>query len=144
MEQIVNYFDTVGVAKKAYARLMEPVCRNWSLTRNELDVLLFLYNNPGCDRSVDIVEHRGMAKSHVSLSVSNLESRELLLRRFEPSDRRTAHLELTESGKTIAREGQEAQRAFFGEIYQGLTPEDMTLWQAITQRICENIRNLGE
>jgi len=89
-----NYFDTMARAQKGYARLMDPLCKKWELTRNELDVLLFLANNPEYDRAVDIVNNRGLSKSHVSLSVSNLEGRGLLRREEDAIDRRTVHLHL--------------------------------------------------
>ena len=41
-----NYFDTMARAQKGYAMLLEPICEKWDLTRNELDVILFLANNP--------------------------------------------------------------------------------------------------
>ena len=46
-----NYFDTMARAQKGYARLLEPICKKWELTRNELDVMLFLANNPDYDRA---------------------------------------------------------------------------------------------
>ena len=36
------FFETALRAQKSYSRLMEPVCKKWDLTHNELDVLLFL------------------------------------------------------------------------------------------------------
>ena len=113
--ELINYFDLTGRAKKQYSRVLEPVSRKWALTQNELNVLLFLYNNPQYDRAADIVVCRGISKSHVSLSVNNLEGRGLL-RRFVSDDRRTAHLELTEQGRAIAQEGREAQRSYFTEL----------------------------
>ena len=71
--ELVNYFEAMGLAKKEYSRYLEPVCRHFRLTQNELAVVLFLYNNPGRDRAADIVSCRGIAKSHASLAVSNLE-----------------------------------------------------------------------
>ena len=87
-----SYFDSLHQAQKAYARILEPVCVQWNTTRNELDILLFLFNNPGLDRAADIVNHRGITKSHVSLSVATLEARGLLLRRADPADKRIIHL----------------------------------------------------
>ena len=98
-----NYFDAMASAQKSYGKLLEPICQEWKLTRTELNVMLFLYNNPEFDRAADIVSHRGIAKSHVSLAVSNLERRKILTRHFEPTDRRTSHLALTEHGKEIDR-----------------------------------------
>ena len=62
------FFETALRAQKSYSRLMEPVCKKWDLTHNELDVLLFLANNPEQNRAADIVRGRGMSKGHVSLS----------------------------------------------------------------------------
>jgi len=140
----INYFDIMGKAKKSYARRMEPICSRWGLTQNELDVILFLHNNPDFDRAVDIVERRGIAKSHVSLSVNALEGKGLLRRRFSPEDRRTAHLELTETGIQIARDGQKAQKAYFDRIFADLTPEEFAAWRAIMEKVCCNIANLED
>ena len=140
--QTANYFDIIGQAKKSYGKWLEPLCKKWGLTRNELDVLLFLYNNPGYDRAADIVTRRGIAKSHVSLSVAHLESLGLLTRSFEPADRRTAHLKLTEPAQIIAREGRESQVAFFHRIYADVSPEELAAWQTLTEKICRNIENL--
>ena len=63
------FFETALRAQKSYSRLMEPVCKKWDLTHNELDVLLFLANNPEQNRAADIVRGRGMSKGHVSLSL---------------------------------------------------------------------------
>lgn len=139
--QIGNYFDLLGQSQKAYSRQLEPVCKKWDLTRSEVDVLLFLFNNPQYDRAADIVAHRGMTKSHVSMSVANLEERGLLLRRFDPADRRQAHLELTRQGLEIAGEAKEQQTRFFCALYRGVTEEEFVLWRKITQKICDNIEN---
>jgi len=140
----IDYFDIMGMAKKSYAKLLAPLCKEFDLTRNELDVLLFLHNNPQFDRAADIVSRRGIAKSHVSLSVTNLEGRGHLLRRFDENDRRTAHLELTESGRAIAQEAREVQTRFFSELYREINPEEFALWGRITKKVCENIRNLDK
>ena len=142
--ELTGYFDAMGKATKEYSRYLEPVCKRWNLTQNEMAVLLFLYNNPGRDRAADIVECRGIAKSHVSLAVSNLEQRKILTRHFEPTDRRTSHLALTEHGKEIAREGKERQRAFFQALYDGVGPEEMEQLRHLGQKIMTNIAAFGK
>lgn len=137
-----DYFDTIASAKKSYSQCLEPVCKAWKLTRNELDVLLFLHNNPGFDRAVDIVSRRGIAKSHVSLSVTGLEEKGLLERRFSRQDRRMVHLELTEQGRTIAAEAREKQVQYFSALYRGVSPEEAELWKNIVLKIRENIKNI--
>ena len=136
------YFDILGQAQKAYSKQLEPVCREWNLTRNELDVMLFLANNPGFDRAADIVAVRKIAKSHVSLSVSNLEKRGLLVRVFEEGDRRAAHLRLTDAAHPIVRVGQHLQKQFFTKMFDGLSRKELQLWGAVLEKICKNIESM--
>ena len=146
MKPIKNpvFLDIMTKAQKHYGKHLEPVCKKWELTRNEMDVLLFLHNNPQFDRAADIVNHRGIAKSHVSLSVNDLEVRGFLIRHFEPTDRRTAHLSLTEQGQAVAKEGCQAQHRFFSELYAGITEDEFSRWKIITQKVCRNIENMDK
>lgn len=137
-----SYFDIVQLAKREYARMLEPVCKQYALTRNEVDILLFLYNNPQYDRATDIVSIRGIAKSHVSLSVGTLEEKNLLCRKEHSTDRRTIRLELTQNGQQIAREAHTLQESFFQSIHQGITPEEMEVWQRVRKKIADNINKL--
>ena len=139
-----NYFDTMARAQKGYARLLEPICKKWDLTRNELDVMLFLANNPDYDRAVDIVNNRGLSKSHVSLSIANLESRGILRRIPDPVDRRTVHLELTEKAREIVEVGCRVQKQFMDYLHQGVTEEQLQMMMQFAERVHENIKNIEE
>lgn len=137
-----DYYETMLRARKGYSRVMDPVCEQWNLTRNEMDVILFLYNNPAYDRASDVAARRGMAKSHVSLSVSKLEEKGLLRRRADAGDRRTVHLELVGRAREIALQGRSAQTEFFGRIYEGLTVEEIAAWSRVVEKVSENIARL--
>ena len=76
--------------------------------------------------------------------MSNLEQRKILTRHYEPPDRRTSHLALTEHGKEIAREGKERQRAFFQALYDGVGPEEMEQLRHLGQKIMTNIAAFGK
>lgn len=138
----LSYLDSTQQSQKMYAAILEPVCRQYDLTRNELDVMLFLANNPGFDRAADIVAVRKIAKSHVSLSVSNLEKRGLLVREFEEGDRRAAHLRLTDDAVPVVRAGQHLQKQFFTKMFEGLSRKELQLWSNVLEKICKNIESM--
>ena len=141
--ELSNFFDAMSRAKKEYTRCLEPVCRDFRLTQNELAVLLFLNNNPGRDRAADIVSCRGIAKSHVSLAVSTLEARSILSRRFDASDRRACHLVLTEKGTEVAEAGTARQRQFFDALYTGISDQERAQMRAVIQKIMDNIASFA-
>lgn len=138
----VHYFEFISKARKGYSHALEPVCRQWNLTRNALDVLLFLYNQPEYDRAVDIVSRRCIAKSHVSLSVMDLEHRGLLTRHFVEGDRRTAHLKLTDGGVAIARQGRAAQQHYFDALFSGISEAEMEQWRRMIERVFANMEQM--
>ena len=142
--QIASYFDILSQSKKIYGRYLEPVCKKWDLTRSEVDVLLFLYNNPEFDRAADIVTRRGMTKSLVSMAVTSLTDRGLLERELSSQDRRAAHLRLTEPGSRIAGEARTAQEQFFATIYTGVSREELEIWEGITHKVFANIEELSQ
>jgi MarR family transcriptional regulator for hemolysin len=107
-------------------------------------VILFLANNPDYDRAVDIVNHRGLSKSHVSLSINSLESRGLLLRNPDPCDRRTVHLQLTDKAREITDVGCRVQKQFMDYLHQGVTEEQLELMRLFAERVYENIQNIEE
>lgn len=139
-----RYFDNLKKLQKAYSRLLEPICVQWGLTRNEMDVLLFLYNNPELDRAADIVSCRGIAKSHVSVSVAGLEKRGFLQKRMDCADRRTVHLKLTEAAIPASKQGWEAQRYLGGLLIEGLSAEELALWKQLEEKVRHNIETLEE
>ena len=62
----LNPWEHQNALKTLYARCIEEVCTAYKLTRMELDILLFLANNPCYDTATDIIEIRYLAKSQVS------------------------------------------------------------------------------
>lgn len=72
---LFDLWDGLSLFKKIYDQSLEPVCKKYQLTRMELDILLFLANNPGYDTAKDIIERRRLTKSHVSMSLKDLERR---------------------------------------------------------------------
>ena len=135
------FFETALRAQKSYSRLMEPVCKKWDLTHNELDVLLFLANNPALDTATDIVEKRRLTKSHVSLAVNALVHKGYLSRTFQENNRKTVHLVLCGSASPIVSEGRNAQKAFAEILLKDFSEEDARLLHRLLARMDRNIRS---
>ena len=89
---MLELLDLRQALMRAYDHCLTPVQEASGLNRTELDVLLFLANNPAYDTAADMVRRRGLSKSHVSTTVERLVQRGLLTRSADQADRRTVHL----------------------------------------------------
>lgn len=141
----MEFWDSLSLLKRLYAQCLEPVCRQWSLTRMELDILLFLANNPEFDTATDIIERRHLTKSHVSVSIRKLQEKGFLERLYDPGNRKTIHLKLTALSQSAVDDGQMAQKNFFSAIYRNFSQEEIQQIGRFVQIFASNIRAaLGE
>ena len=60
--------------KKYYTAQFEAASAAYGLNQLEIDILLFLHNNPECHTAGDICRYRGLAKSNVSAAVCGAEN----------------------------------------------------------------------
>lgn len=131
--------------QKCLSGAFAPQMERTGLPLLELQVLLFLLNNPGCDTARDVVQLRGLAKSQVSAAVESLTRRDLLRRSTDPADRRIVHLAITDKGIPLAREAQAAQSGCGAALLAGLTQEEQTQLQNILEKVlCNAARLAGE
>ncbi len=130
--------DFVAYSTKLYEKQLEPVCRTYGLTAMELNILLFLANNPEYDTAKEIVERRYLTKSHVSISIRSLEEKRLLRKENRNGDHRTEHLVLLPASEEIVRSGQKAQDSFLRTLTAGLTETERENLRLYLNKIGEN------
>lgn len=140
----VEFWNTISSLKKLYADVLEPVCQKYQITRMELDILLFLANHPQYDTARDMVEQRKLTKSHVSSSVARLCGRGYLGREYRDGNNKNVHLMILEPAVLPVTEGQQAQKMFFLQLFDGLSEEEIFTFSNILGRISENIKRAAE
>ena len=79
--------------KKYHAARFEAASVQYGLNQLEIDILLFLHNNPDCRTASDICRYRGLAKSNVSAAVERLRARGVLTVSPAPDNRRQQTLQ---------------------------------------------------
>lgn len=124
--------------KRRYAREMAPVLEKWQLNSMELDVLLFLGNNPGYDTASDMVQLRQLTKSHVSKAVESLTGKGLLSQQRDSLNRRRVHLLLLPAAQPVLAAGQQAQQRFVDALTRGFSQEDKARMQHMLEMIARN------
>ena len=135
-----NPWEHHNAIKALYAKCVDASCTAHDITRMELDILLFLANNPRYDTAADIVEIRYLSKSQVSSSIRLLEQRGFIRKEYTSKNRKSAHLKLCDAAADVVRDGQAAQEAFLAILLDGFSPEEMDSMQQYNKRIQHNIR----
>ena len=126
---------------KLYESMLRSICEKHRLTLLEATILSFLHNNPGVDTAADITELRMLSKGNVSQAVESLIQQGLLLREQDGADRRRIHLHPTTAAAAITVSLEEGRRQFQAEVFCGLSPGDLELYDRINHRIAENTEN---
>ena len=90
--------------KKYYSAQFAGAAAAYGLNQLEIDILLFLHNNPELCTASDICRYRGLAKSNVSAAVERLRSRGVLEVLPAPDNRRQRILEPLFDGFTAAEQ----------------------------------------
>ena len=78
-----NHLHFAASLHRLYNLTLRDFGRANGLSQTEMDVLLFLHNNPDCNTARDMVHLRGLAKSNVSTALDSLRTRGLVESRPE-------------------------------------------------------------
>ena len=125
--------------KKYYTAQFEAASAAYGLNQLEIDILLFLHNNPECHTAGDICRYRGLAKSNVSAAVERLRSRGVLSVCPAPANRRQRLLTSTADGQRIAAALAEIQRCSMEPLFAGFTAQEQQALQDYLRRMDANL-----
>lgn len=126
--------------KKLYEKKIRGMADHYGLTPNEVDILLFLMNNPGYDTAKDITEMRMLPKSCVSRSVDSLIRQGFLTSREDEKDRRVLHLSILPAALGVVKDAQASQKEFLSCIYRNFTPDEQEMLEHLMDKILTNIK----
>ena len=125
---------------KLYTKKILEVAGKYNMNKVEVDILLFLNNNPQYDTAKDIVEVRGIAKSYVSKSIDKLVEKKLISLNVDKKDRRIIHLKVESSANTVIKEALEAQKNYVDTVYNGISKEEKDILKPIIYKMIKNIK----
>ena len=135
----LNPWENQNAIKTLYSRCIEQVCEKHCVTRMELDILLFLANNPCFDTATDIVEVRFLAKSQVSVSIKLLKEKGYIKKQYAEGNRKTAHLRICGNAREMIADGREAQEKFLAILLEGIPEQEMACMKRCTSHMMKNI-----
>jgi len=135
----MKVLNKAQIIKKLYSNVFERIALKYNITANEVMVLSFLKEDIDQDMATDIVNNLMISKSHVSLSVNNLEKAGYIVKKQDINDKKKVHLELTGNAKPILDEIDEEQNKLYEVMFKGITDEEKEVLRLVLQKMCNNI-----
>ena len=134
-----NPWEHQNAIKTLYSKCVEEICIKHNITRMELDILLFLANNPCFDTATDIIEIRYLSKSQVSASIKTLEQCGYIKKAYTDHNHKTAHLKICQEAADIIHDGKSAQENFLAIMLKGFSEDELDTMRQYNERIFNNI-----
>lgn len=125
--------------KQFYTQAFQPLAKRYGLTQLEIDILLFLHNNPAYNTARDIVERRGLAKSNVSNALESLRKKEYLSSQTDPESRRIRRLQLRPEHETVIEALAACQVKAVARLTDNFTREEREQLRALLDKTDKNI-----
>ena len=134
-----DVFEMLYAGRELHSSLFYPVCLKYRLTLAELLVLLFLADHRQYDTGGGGGGRLKLAKSHLSVSVRDLEERGYLRGGYQGHDHRTIHLRLCAAADGVVADAREARRQFRSVLEQGFTQEELEALRGYLRRAADNV-----
>ena len=123
---------------KLYENMLREVCGKYGLTSIEVNIISFLYNNPGKDTAGDIVELRMLSKGNVSQAVEGLIQKKMIRRRQDTDDRRRIHLSLRPEAQPVIHDIEAIRDKFHERVFRGFSDDERLQYARFNDRIIAN------
>ena len=137
---LMAFWKFIAEFDQAYDFHRKKVMKKYNLTAMEVDVLLFIANNPALNTSADIVRFRKIAKSHVSLAVNSLSQKGYVSKCSDESNRKKIRLEPTAGAGEVIAYGRAQQAEFAAVIQRGTTEEERRQFRQYMLQIAGNLQ----
>ena len=125
-------YDVARGFTNAYSTLMAPL----GLTRPQARVIACLLRYPGISQ-VDLAEYIGVGRMAMSGLIDRMESKDLVTRSADPSDKRVKRIFLTKSAKKLLPDIQSIADTLYRECMSSVSKSDLT----VTRKVLTNIRS---
>ena len=127
--------------KKSYEKALLPIMQKYNLTKNQIDILLFLKNNPIYNTVREIVDVRVLSKSQTSASIDEMCKRGIVKKVQVGQDKRSFNIYITPEVSQLINDAVDAQINFSSNILCGLSIDDLEHINNIIDTISDNLIN---
>ncbi len=126
--------------RRLYAKKIKGMAKRYGLSPIEVNILLFLANNPDYNTAKEICELRLLPKSCVSKAVDSLIRQGVLTGYEDQKDRRILRLSILPAASAVVADAQANQREFMACAFGSFTPEERRTLDLLMEKLFKNIK----
>ena len=130
--------------KSYHDRKCDILAKKYGLTNLEVDILIFLDNNPAHNTAKDICSISNLSKSSVSEAVESLTQKGYIRGTQDKNDRRYIHLELEDFAENILKEADNMREEFQDILLKGFSAQELKQVDDFFNRIIENTKDISQ
>lgn len=119
--------------------IYEHIAEELKLSQLEIDILLFLRNQPEFSTARDIAAYRGFAKSNVSNAVETLRQKGYLSVLTDPNNRKVQRLCLSPERETAIARLRQCQKMEFSLTLADISDEEYHMLHDLMERLDANV-----
>lgn len=138
---LMVFWNFIAEFDRAYTIHRKRIMQRYDLSAIEVDVLLFIANNPTLNTASDIVYYRKIAKSHVSLAVKSLLKKGYIDKYYDENNRKRIHLAIQPAAEEIISYGREEQRNFGAVLEQGISEDEKKQFKQHMSELSQKLRD---
>ena len=120
--------------REAYSRFCVHSIADEAFSPNEMNVLIFLSNNPSINTAKELTVTLGVSKGLVCRSVDTLMRRGYLTSEEDAKDHRILHLRLTQKAAPVI-----GQTRFSEAVTRNISEEELAVYTRVQHQIYANI-----
>lgn len=122
VESMLNAFQQI---RRVYINEFTRLFKEETFSPNEIDILLFLSNNPSINTSIQLCVCLNVSKALVCRSVDALIKRHLLYAKADEKDKRIQRLYLSKEAKPVIEKIRELKNAINAELLSDISEEEL-------------------
>ncbi len=142
-ESIAKLLYIVKKGREHYNRTLKECAKATGLTKQEVDILLFLENHASCNRACDIVNNRGLSKAYVSKALASLVKKGLVSIETEKDDRRYQHISLSKKSEKVISYVRQRGKDMIFSLTKEIPESDLHVFMQVIEKMVFNIEKEG-
>lgn len=138
-EEGTKYIVSFRKAKKLYKRYIEHDLEKYSLSKNEIEIIMYLNRKSKKNTAKDIAKYLDVSKGMISRTLESLLSKGILDTEKDKSDKRILRLKLSDSSEELTKDLEKSSYAFFEGIVDGISEERLDVFASVLEDMIDNL-----